>query len=104
MNAIKDVGELGDKNEEFLEKMHQEMKKMLFLTCRMTCGWESRVEYINRILWRDSDPMVRHQTSLVEKNLARNFSTERKSKSGKMSDKLEERWERYLEVEQKYKS
>ena len=43
-------GGLGDKVEEWIEKLHQMMKKMLYLTQRMTSGWETQMKTIYKYM------------------------------------------------------
>ena len=56
--AVLRLGGLGDKVEEWLEKLHQLMKKMLYLTQRNTCGWKSQMTTIYKYMWRETDPFV----------------------------------------------
>ncbi len=93
---------LGDKVEEWLEKIHQMFKRMRYLTQRMPTGWESQMRTIHKYMWRDSDPFVIYEANRVKKVLERKLRDEKKSKAEKMYDRREERWNKLVEIQGKY--
>jgi hypothetical protein len=101
--AVLRLGGLGDKVEEWIEKLHQMMKKMLYLTQRMTSGWESQMTTIYKYMWRETDPFVMHAANEANKKRHR-----RKRKSATtvkvegMEKRKDSRWEKILSLQERY--
>ena len=94
---------LGDKNEEWLEKLHQLWKKMMYLTQCMTSGWKNRMETSHNYMWRDSNPFVQECSKFVHESTKRNIqSRPLKVKSELMEVRKECRWEEISALESKY--
>ena len=101
--AVLRLGGLGDKVEEWIEKLHQLMKKMLYLTQRMTSGWKSQMTTIYKYMWRETDPFVMHAANEANKKWRRR---ERKSattiKVEGMEKRKDSRWEKILSLQERY--
>ena len=65
LDDMKKYGGLGDKVEDFLERLHQLQLKLDAVTMRMKGGDVVRLKYQARLIWRDSDPGVRDQIERV---------------------------------------
>ncbi len=96
------LGGLGDKVEEWLEKLHQMWKRMTYLTQRMTTGWESKMTTIHKYMWRNSDPFVIHEAERVTKALERKSQDQKKSKADQMDDRRDQRWKKLEAIQAKY--
>ena len=103
VEQILKYGGLGDKNEEWLEKLHQLWKKMMYLTQRMTSGWKSQMETAHNYIWRDSNPFVQECSKFVHESTKRNIqSRPLKVKSELMEERKECRWGEIAALESKY--
>ena len=88
-------GGLGDKMEDWIEKLHQ-VGKQLRARYRTTMNLQKRAAARIRVVHRDTTPAVINQTMKVEETSKRKFTTIKSKKGG--GDNLGERWAKRMKA------
>ena len=88
-------GGLGDKMEDWIEKLHQ-VGKQLRARYRTTRNLQKRAAARIRVVHRDTTPAVINQTMKVEETSKRKFTTIKSKKGG--GDNLGERWAKRMKA------